>query len=144
MTHLDDIRVGGLTEEQRERFVNDVVASQKRKVDKTVDHIQDRLKDVLSNMVDRLGKYGKDEDGKVTGKFHDSLIGNCRDLAGLLEHFNITKDPEIEAVRRRIINELCHNEPGDLRESEQLRSSVRDSASDILSRVGSFGMARKD
>lgn len=143
VTSSDDIRVGGLTEEQKKRFINDVRAAENSRIQGTVRNVAERVEDVLTRMVDRMGAYGKDENGKVKGKFHDTIVGNVKEIAGLLDHFNITNDPEIEVVRRRLINEICVVSPEDLREDEELRKDIQKKASDILSRVGRFG-SKKD
>ena len=142
ITNVDDIRAGGMPREQRERFVNDVKAAEQERLRGTVREVTKRVETVMARMVDRLGKYGKDKDGKTVGKFQDSLIGNAVDIAGLLEHFNITKDPEVEAVRRKIVRDICPLDPETLRNSPEARATARRSASEILSRVGRFGANR--
>lgn len=142
VTSTDDIRVGGLTGEHRERFIKDVKAAEDRRIQGTVRDIADRVEVVLGRMVDRMGAYGKDENGKVTGRFHDTIVTNVREIAGLLEHFNITDDPEIENVRRRLVNEICPIDPDSLRESPELREDIQKKASDILARVGRFGSSQ--
>jgi hypothetical protein len=144
VTKYSDIskRMGGLTQEQRSRFEKDVRAAEEDRVRGTVKNVVGRVEDALVRMVDRLGKYGKNSDGKVVGKFHDTLIENVRDIAGLIEHFNITGDPEIEVIRRRLVNEICPVTPDDLRGDEVLRKDVSSRASDIIGRLGSIGSSR--
>ena len=128
--------------DQRDRFIKDVRAAEQERLRGTVREVTKRVETVMARMVDRLGKYGRDKDGKVVGKFTDSLIGNAVDIAGLLEHFNITKDPEVEAVRRKIVRDIVPLDPDTLRNSAEARASARKSASEILSRVGRFGSSR--
>jgi len=142
VTSVDDIRVGGLPREMRERFIQDVKAAEKTRMEGTVRNVADRVEEVLTRMVDRMGAYGKDADGKVVGRFHDTIITNVRDIAGLLEHFNITDDPAIEEVRRRLVNDICPVSPEALRESPELRKDIQTKATDILSKVGRFGTKR--
>lgn len=142
ITNVDDVRAGGMPKEQRDRFIKDVRAAEHERLRGTVREVTKRVETVMARMVDRLGKYGKDKDGKVIGKFTDSLISNAVDIAGLLEHFNITKDPEVEAVRRKIVRDICPLDPETLRNSSEARASARRSASEILSRVGRFGSHR--
>jgi len=142
VTNVDDIRVGGIPREMRDRFVQDVKAAEKSRMEGTVRHVADRVEEVLTRMVDRMGAYGKDADGKVVGRFHDTIITNVRDIAGLLEHFNITDDPAIEEVRRRLINDICPVSPEELRGSPELRKDIQSKATEILSKVGRFGTKR--
>jgi len=143
VTSADDIRVGGLSGDQRKRFIEDVRAAESSRIQGTVRNVAERVEDVLTRMVDRMGAYGKDENGKVQGKFHNTIVGNVREIAGLLDHFNITGDPEIENVRRRLVNEICVVTPEQLREDEGLRKDIQNKANDILSRVGMIG-SKKD
>lgn len=142
ITEAADVNVSGLTEEQKERFIKDVHAAENSRLQGTVRDVTSRVEDVLVRMVDRMGAYGKDENGKTVGKFHDTIVGNVREIAGLLGHFNITNDPEIENVRRRLVNEICVVTPDELREDPELRKDIKSKASDILSRVGQFGSKR--
>ena len=139
---MDDVRVGALPKEHQERFIADVRAAEERRMNKTVQDVSARVVEVLERVVDRTKQYGKDKDGKVVGSFTNTLISNVRELAGLLEHFNITGDPEIEDVRRRMVNDICHINPEDLKESESLRKETGEKAQDILERVGMFGRKR--
>lgn len=95
-------------------------------------YLWDQMSECVNHIAERLSAYGKDDkSGKIVGKFHDSMIGNLRLLVGRLERLNITKDPEIEGMRRRLEGSLCPYEAEDLRKDEGLRVSVKDEAERI-------------
>ncbi len=97
-------------------------------------YLWEQMSECVSHIAERLNAYGKDKtSGKITGKFHDSLIGNLRLLVERLGRLNITKDPEIERMRKRLESGLCPYEPDDLRADEGLRVSVKDEAERIAS-----------
>ena len=140
---VDDIRFGGLPESLRDRFKKDVIAVQERRFNGMITDMSLRVSESLERVVDRMREYGVDESGKTVGKFTDTLIPNVREIAGLLSHFNITKDPNIEEIRRRLVTEICNVDETKLREDPSLRKSLGGSAEDILSRLSSFSNIQK-
>lgn len=100
-----------------------------------------RISDTVGHMVERLKAYkpgNKEKGKKVEGKFHDSLIEHVRDLAKLLPAFNLSNDPKLESLNKRILKELCPNEPDALREDDALRRKVVKEAEAILKQVSEF------
>jgi hypothetical protein len=91
-------------------------------------------------MSERLAAYkssGKRGE-KTEGVFRDSLVENVRELTELLPAFNFNADPAYDALVKRIQKELCVEEAKTLRESEDVRASVKKSADDILKDVESL------
>ena len=136
---VSDVRLGGLSSSQRERYAKQVQESEQKKVRGVVRHVTGMVEKHLTRVVTAMSDYKVDENGKKEGVFRDSMISNVRDIAGLLEHWNITGDPEVDAVRRKLLREICPLDPSSLRDSAELRSRVKKDAEDILSRVGQFG-----
>ena len=134
-----DIRLGGLSDEQRERYENQVRESENARVQGVVRHVTDMVEERLVRVVKAMNDYHVDDDGKKHGVFRDSMIGNVREIAGMLEHWNITGDPHVDAVRRKLMTEICPLDSKALRNSPDLRKKVKRNAEDILSRVGQFG-----
>jgi len=85
----------------------------------------ERLHEVISRLVDRLG----DPDAV----FRDSLIENGRVLCDLLPKLNITDDPNLEIVRKLTLGLLI--DPGDIRKSKKLRKQVADDAAFVLEQM---------
>ena len=136
-----DVRAGW-SKPQLERMKISMQKQNATKVRSACRETADRLEKVLARMVDRLEKYGKDENGKVVGEFRNTLVGNVRDIASLLPAFNIENDPKVEKVRQRIISDLCTVDVAELRKDPELREKVKTKAQDILDRVGNFGKDR--
>lgn len=139
VNEVGDLRFTGLPEDMRDRFKKDIIAAENRRVSNTVRDVSDRVSNVLNRVIDRMREYGKDENGKVKGKFTHTLIPNVREIAELLEHFNITNDPHVEEVRRRLVTEICQVDQGKLRDDAELRENLGNTAEDILARVSAFG-----
>ena len=98
-----------------------------------------RLHDGVSHMAERLGAYKIDpKTGKVTGKFHDTLVGNLTDLCDLLPALNITNDPKLEAMRKKVEANLTKIAPQDLRDDPNARDKLAAAAENIADQMGAF------
>jgi hypothetical protein len=89
------------------------------KLHKTLMHISEKLTDV----------EGDDETKK---RYHDTLITNAQELCGLLTHLNVTKDPMLEQARRSLELTMLGVDIDAIKESPDVRSSVKAKVDDIL------------
>jgi len=100
------------------------------RITKVVGHLSERLK--------ALSEY-KDNNGKPTN-FYASTVENVRELADLLPAFNLTNDPKLDALIKRIQSELCVEDAEGLKDNPKAREAVKQSADDIVAAVaGIFG-----
>lgn len=101
----------------------------------------DRLKDAMrepweklhKNLVhisEKLTDIEGDDDTKK--RYHDTLITNAQELCGLLTHLNITKDPMLEQARRSLELTMLGVDIEAIKESPDVRSSVKAKVDDIL------------
>jgi hypothetical protein len=97
----------------------------------------EQIIETVGTMARKLAEYkasgGKGD--KAEGVFRDSLVENVRELAELLPAFNLTDDPKLDAITKRIKSELCVEEAKDLRANEAVRETVQKSADDIVAAV---------
>jgi hypothetical protein len=89
------------------------------KLHKTLIHISEKLTDI----------EGDDETKK---RYHDTLITNAQELCGLLSHLNVTKDPLLENARRSLELTMLGVDIEAIKESPDVRSSVKAKVDDIL------------
>ena len=89
------------------------------KLHKTLTHISEKLTDV-------------DGDDETKKRYHDTLITNAQELCGLLSHLNITKDPKLEEARRSLELTMLGVDIEAIKESPDVRSSVKSKVDDIL------------
>ena len=89
------------------------------KLHKTLIHISEKLTDI----------EGDDETKK---RYHDTLITNAQELCGLLTHLNVTKDPLLENARRSLELTMLGVDIEAIKESPDVRSSVKAKVDDIL------------
>jgi hypothetical protein len=71
--------------------------------------------------------------------FRDTLTGNIQSLCDVLKSLNITEDPELEAMRKRIDEKLTGYNPDSLRKGRNIRMEVAKEAQDILSHIEALG-----
>jgi len=98
-----------------------------------------RVAESVGRMAERLATYKPAGDGaRAAGVFRDSLVENVRALVAILPALNIAGDPELNAIAERMARELCAHDAGQLRDSAELRESVRDAAAAILADVSAY------
>ena len=90
----------------------------------------DRLYEVVAHIADRLTV--------PDAIFRDSLIGNAQELCGLLTTLNITSDPNLEAMRRTVQEQLASRKPAELRTNPAEREETADKARQIMSAMGAY------
>jgi hypothetical protein len=89
------------------------------------------MKDVYVRLMDVIQHYAdKMRDPKAI--FRDSTVQNLIDLVDTLPGLNITGDPNLKAIRRRLAETLYQIEPDTLRKDDAERASAAQEAQDIL------------
>jgi hypothetical protein len=89
-----------------------------------------RIAEPVAKMAERLA-----DDDAV---FRDSLVGNIRTITSLIPTLNITGDPHLETMRRRLETELSRFEPDQLRNNPFIRKDVATKANEILNAMSPF------
>jgi hypothetical protein len=101
-----------------------------------------RLHECLTRMSDRLQYDEVDEE--VDGRwekvlkprvFRDSMIDNAKELVDLLQHLNLTKDPQMEQARKDLKNILDRHNVDTLRGSYTAREAVKSQVDAILNKM---------
>lgn len=136
----DDFRCS-VGEAEAEAIRADLRAENEAALIRCQEYLWQQMAEHVSHMQERLSAYGRGEDGKVTGRFHDTLVGNLRALCSRLGKLNLTGDEGIASMRRELLDKLCAHEPEALRFDETLRISVKDAASELLDRMARLAPA---
>lgn len=89
-----------------------------------------RLHDCVSRMAERLGT----EDAI----FRNSLVGNLKELCGLIPKLNVTGDPALEAARQEVEAKLAGQEPDVLRTDKAARATAAAEARRIAAGMETF------
>lgn len=88
----------------------------------------DRLHKMLTSMVDKL----KDGDSETKKRWHDSFIGNARDMVDMLKHMNITGDQALEDARVRLAQAIHGVDIEDVKEHVTVREDMSRKLTAIL------------
>lgn len=118
-----DFRVG-LADGEVDRIAGEIESRLQAATNAAMKDLWTRLHSVVSKMADRLN----DPDNT----FKNSLVGNIVELVNLMPALNLTDDPELEAMRKRVETTLCTYNPADLRESKRERGAAARNAKAIL------------
>jgi hypothetical protein len=129
----------------RSELDDDTVAEIKASLEKSTANVLDgAMKHTVSKIVETVGhmatklagfKPSAGKGDKAEGVFRDTLVENVRELAALLPAFNLTNDPQLAAITERIQRELCAEDADYLRENDQVRAAVKQSADEIVEAV---------
>ena len=102
----DDFRVN-LNASEVQRIQADIESRTRNILHDATDECWKRLYKSVEHMTERLSD--------ADNRFHDTLVGNLRDLVDLLPKLNIADDPELERMRQDVAAKLCRNDPSALR-----------------------------
>jgi len=125
----DDFRVD-LGDDEVERLKKRIEESTKASLAGAVSDMCQRLTQVVDAFIDRLGKE--------ENIFRDSLVENARQLASLLPKLNVTDDPRIEELCRKLEDKLCQYEPQTLRDNPATRKATWKAAKELKSDLLDF------
>ena len=96
------------------------------RVDEAMRTPWDQLHKMLTTMSNKLGLEEKT-------RWHDTFLTNAQEMCGMLTHLNLTGDPKLEDARRKLESALIGLDIDDLKESENIRTNVKDKLDTILS-----------
>jgi len=122
----DDLRAV-LTEADREAIAAQIDEQAMKKFSRAQEHIVTTLRDHVYAIHERLCKSEH--------VFRDSLIGNLEELVDLIPKMNIAGDPAINEMAAEAKKHLTKWDPQTLRDDDQKRKEVSDSAKKILSNM---------
>lgn len=102
--------------------------------------LKKRLGNAMEEVWTRLAKVMKHFAEKVSGDevFRDSTVKNLEEVVDLLPDLNILNDPQLEKIRRDILDNLIGYDPKDLRKNEAVRKQVAGEAQRIMDTMSGF------
>ena len=92
----------------------------------------DKLHKMLTGMSEKLTDVEGDDETKR--RYHDTFVSNAQGLCSMLTHLNITKDPQLEEARRALEITMLGVDIDSIKESADVRSTVKAKVDDILKR----------
>lgn len=122
----DDFRVN-LSDDELGRIRNDIDRQTRSAMADGMRDAWQRLYDVVRHAAERLS----DPDAI----FRDTLIGNIRDICGLLPALNVTDDPQLETARQAVESALAGADPDTLRTNKPARQQTATAARAIADSI---------
>lgn len=119
----EDFRVEMSAEEQS-RMAREIDANAKEKLAKGTEELWKRLRQVVSNMVERLNE--------PESRFHKTLVTNIDELVSVLPHLNVNQDPDLERFASAIRERLCAYSAKELKQDNLLRTVTAIEAAGIV------------
>lgn len=136
----DDFRVA-LDGADMAQIKADLEARVKSQVDLAVKHAGERLFEHVEKMAEKLKAYkpaDKENKKRAESSFRDSMVDNLKKLSDIIPAFNLTNDPALDKIHKRVVKELCDTSADYLREDEVVRKKVQKSAESILKDIKGF------
>lgn len=129
-----------VSDAQADAIRADIEKASQETISAAMADVWQRVATAVGRMSERLHAYkpASGVDDKTTGKFHDSLVENIKDLVELLPVLNITSDPKLDAIAARMQSELCGLDADTLRGVYSARKSVAVAADAILADISQF------
>ncbi len=129
-----DFRVS-LNASEVQRIQADIESRTRNILHDATDECWKRLHKSVEHMTERLSD--------MDHRFHDTLVGNLRELVDLLPKLNIADDPELERMRQDVAAKLCRNDPSVLRPNskdfdEAAREQQASDAEQILDAMSGY------
>lgn len=141
MPQANDFRVQGLPQDVVEEIKMDIAERNADAIDNANQTAWGRVIEKVEKLKLGLQNYKPAKDGKpAEGKFHDTLVDNIKELAGLIPSINIAADPDLTRIGQKL-TALTAYTAQDLREDDRLRADISKQAGVILSQITEFGRA---
>jgi hypothetical protein len=114
-------------------------------LDKIEEETQNRINSAIDDAVKSAWERMSETVGRVKERlvdpeniFRDSLIGNVRELCDIMTRLNVTDNPDLEAMRRKVEMEISRLDPQSLRDDKNLRADTARKADEILKAMSPF------
>ena len=100
---------------------------------KVADAMRKPWEDLHTMLTGMSGKLQEVEELNGTPKrFHETFVTNALDLCKLLNHMNITNDPQLDKARQQLELVLAGTDVDDIKENEFVRSDMKKRVDNIL------------
>jgi hypothetical protein len=124
-----DFRVD-IGNEGLEQLKQEFEEAQNIRITEAVQDIRNRVKEAVEKLSNQLRT---EPDGKK-GRVHESTLETCVELCDAIGGLNLTKDQEIEDLRRSLRNVVAGVDVKDLRKDTGAREMVKQDLDDLLSK----------
>jgi hypothetical protein len=107
------------------------------KVQEVMRDAAERLVEFVKRIAHACREVEPETNGKVRRpKVYEATINQAKEMCDLLQHFNLTKDAKLEAMRKEVKDVIGSLSADVLRESDSLRVAVKTDLDKIMSKFG--------
>ena len=124
----------GLPRQQIERLSEALNDNMQKCLENAMRDVWQRLHKTVGHMAERLSDPAR--------TFHDTLVGNVREVVALGRHLNATGDHRLGGLLQKAETELCKHEPKTLREDMTTRALVAKCAGELLGEMRKHGVSQ--
>lgn len=129
LTTSNDFRVQ-IDQEHVDKVKANMEAAAEKRIQRAMGDVWARIAEVVCNFAERMG------DPKAI--FRDSTVKNIAELMELIPGLNVLDDPNIEAVRKLVVDKLVGVDPNDIRKDPAYRAELAGEAKAVLDRMKGF------
>ena len=104
--------------------------AQERRINEAMGEVRERIKTSLT----KISRQLRVEADGSKGRIHDSTLEAALELAGALDSFNLTRDPELIALKREMESVLGGYDVKDLRKDDVVRGYAKEEVDSLLSK----------
>ena len=120
-------------------IAKDIERRQTERLEQAMKDIYVRIADVTEKMADRLTEYKPPEGMKGAEKiFKASLVDNVRSLAEIIPSLNLTQDPDLDKLHKRMLEELTQYDADELKGDAKKRARTAKAARQIHAKVSKY------
>jgi len=130
----EDFRVD-LSAEEHARMAHEIDANAQERLAKGTEELWKRLRQVVSNMVERLNE--------PDSRFHTTLVTNIDELVSVLPCLNVSQDADLDRFAVQVHERLCSYSAKELKKDEQLRASTAAQAAGIVAEIDDVLQVRR-
>ena len=123
----NDIRLKHVSASVAKEIEECTRSSQAKQVTEVMTRLATKVEATIQNFI---GQMGKPKQG-----YHKTAVENVLELAELIPQLNLTADPEINAIARKIGESFADVSVQELKEDPELREEVTKEATSLLERI---------
>lgn len=126
-------------ENEKRSIMAQITESNKVQLADAMGDVVSRIRSVVGHMSAKLREFGESSDPRK-GNFHSSLVGNVRDLVGLMPSLNLTGDKRINDLCAMMRDGLIGVDADALKQSDVSRDEVKRKADQVLRQIEAMGL----
>jgi hypothetical protein len=112
--------------------LNDLKDSYDKLYESNLDRVNADAYDRLYKILTQLSFGLRTNENGTTGKLYESVLDNAKELCGLLTHFNVKQDTQLEAMRLQLEENITGLNCKDIKDSDYVRVTLKKEVDSML------------